>query len=174
RNSACWRSWPAAAGGCSPATACSRTSGATRTRSTAARWTRTCGGCARSSARPPGSWKRSGAWATALPRRTDLAALTVLFAAAFALAAAAWWWERRQRLATESRHGDELARQSARVAAKLDEQAGRTAALFDRMVEGIAVTDGSGRIRLANRAAGDLFGFEAPAAGRTLLEAMRR
>src|SRR6185312_6253150 len=41
-------------------------------------------------------------------------------------------------------------------------------------VEGIAVTDGSGRIRLANRAAGDLFGFEAPAAGRTLLEAMRR
>ncbi|HEX3728230.1 MAG TPA: ATP-binding protein [Opitutaceae bacterium] len=100
--------------------------------------------------------------------------MTVLFAAAFALAAAAWWWERRQRLATESRHGDELARQSARVAAKLDEQADRTAALFDRMVEGIAVTDASGKIRLANRAAGELFGFEPPAVGRTLLEAMRR
>ena len=100
--------------------------------------------------------------------------MAVLFAVAFALAAAAWWWERQQRLAAVSRHSDELARQSARVTAKLDEQADRTAALFDRMVEGIAVTDASGKIRLANRAAGELFGFAAPAVGRTLLEAMRR
>ncbi|HVW19667.1 MAG TPA: ATP-binding protein [Opitutaceae bacterium] len=100
--------------------------------------------------------------------------MAALFAAAFALAAAAWWFERRQRLAAESRHGDELARQRARVAAQIDEQADRTAALFDRMIEGIAVTDAAGKIRLANRAAGELFGFEAPAVGRTLLEAMRR
>ena len=57
---------------------------------------------------------------------------------------------------------------------ELGEQARRTTALFDRMVEGLIVTDSEGRIRLANRAAGDLFGFSLPAVGRTILETTRR
>jgi PAS domain-containing protein len=36
---------------------------------------------------------------------------------------------------------------------ELKEQAQRTAALFDRMVEGLIVVDGSSKIRLANHAA---------------------
>ena len=35
------------------------------------------------------------------------------------------------------------------------------------------VVDAAGRIRLANRAASALFGFEGPAAGKTILEATR-
>jgi two-component system phosphate regulon sensor histidine kinase PhoR len=41
------------------------------------------------------------------------------------------------------------------------------------MVEGLIVVDGGGRIRLANRAAKSLFGFDGHAAGRTILEATR-
>ena len=41
------------------------------------------------------------------------------------------------------------------------------------MVEGLIVVDAAGSIRLANRAAGTLFEFRPPAAGRTLLEAVR-
>ena len=41
------------------------------------------------------------------------------------------------------------------------------------MIEGLIVIDAGGRIRLANRAAGELFGFPSPAIGRTILEATR-
>ncbi len=53
------------------------------------------------------------------------------------------------------------------------EQSQRTSALFDRMVEGLIVVDAAGRIRLANRAAREFFGFGASAMGRTILEATR-
>lgn len=102
------------------------------------------------------------------------AAIPVVLCLLLAAAVAGWWWERSQRLTAESRHAEEIVRRSARVTAQLDEQADRTAALFDRMVEGVAVTDANGRIRIANRAAGELFGFTAPAIGSTLLEATRR
>lgn len=55
--------------------------------------------------------------------------------------------------------------------AELRAQGEHTAALLDRMVEGIIVTDRQGRIRIANRAAGSLFGFLPPAANRSVLEA---
>jgi len=45
-------------------------------------------------------------------------------------------------------------------------------ALFDRMVEGI-ISWAQPAIRLANRAAGEFFGFTPPAADRTVLEATR-
>jgi two-component system phosphate regulon sensor histidine kinase PhoR len=89
------------------------------------------------------------------------------------LASWAWWRERAQRRTTAAGHRVEFAAQGARQAVALAEQAGQSAALFDRMIEGLLVTDASGRIRLANRAASALFGFSAPAAGRTLLEATR-
>jgi two-component system phosphate regulon sensor histidine kinase PhoR len=89
-----------------------------------------------------------------------------------ALGFAVWWF--RGRLAEVEhralREGDE---QRAQREAELNAQAARTTALFDRMIEGLIVADAAGRIRLANRAAGELFGFAPPAAGRTLLEATR-
>ena len=41
------------------------------------------------------------------------------------------------------------------------------------MIEGLIVVDAAGSIRLANQAAGALFGFMPPATGRTLLETVR-
>lgn len=90
------------------------------------------------------------------------------------LGAAAFAWSQRQRLrAATERHERELAEQRAQREVELAAQAERTAALFDRMVEGILVVGPLGRIRLANRAAGELFGFRPPAHERTVLEATR-
>jgi len=85
----------------------------------------------------------------------------------------AWRNERRARRTAVERWRREAAEARAYREAELREQAQRTAALFDRMVEGIIVVGSGGKIRLANRAAGGFFGFEAPAVGRTILEATR-
>jgi len=97
----------------------------------------------------------------------------ILLAATAAVLVAAWARERRLRKAESEGHRRELAEQKANREAELREQSQRTAALFDRMVEGLIVVDAGGRIRLANRAASALFGFEGPAAGKTILEATR-
>jgi len=94
--------------------------------------------------------------------------LTAAVAAGFG-----WWWERGRGIASEARHREEMTRQRAQREAELGEQTQRTAALFDRMVEGLIVVDANGEIRLANRAAGALFAFTAPATGRSLLETVR-
>jgi two-component system phosphate regulon sensor histidine kinase PhoR len=100
-------------------------------------------------------------------------ATLVLLAAAAAALLLAWIRERVLRNADAERNRRELADQRSRREAELKEQSQRTAALFDRMVEGLIVIDAGGRIRLANRAAAVLFGFEPPAAGKTILEATR-
>ena len=87
-------------------------------------------------------------------------------------AGAAWWFRRRLGL-LRTAHTRELADQRAQREAELAAQAERTAALFDRMVEGIIVIGLHGQIRIANRAAGALFNFSPPATGRTVLEATR-
>jgi two-component system phosphate regulon sensor histidine kinase PhoR len=87
--------------------------------------------------------------------------------------ALAWGRERVLRKADAARGRQDLAEQRLRRDAELKEQAQRTAALFDRMVEGLIVVDAVGRIRVANRAAAALFGFEPPAVGKTILEATR-
>jgi two-component system, OmpR family, phosphate regulon sensor histidine kinase PhoR len=87
--------------------------------------------------------------------------------------AVAWIRERRLRVAEADRHHREGAEQRARRDVELKEQALRTAALFDRMVEGLIVVDAGGRIRLANRAAEVLFRFDGHAPGKTVLEATR-
>jgi len=94
--------------------------------------------------------------------------LTAAVAAGFG-----WWWERGRGIASEARHREAMTRQRAQREAELGEQTQRTAALFDRMVEGLIVVDANGEIRLANRAAGALFAFTAPATGRSLLETVR-
>jgi two-component system phosphate regulon sensor histidine kinase PhoR len=81
--------------------------------------------------------------------------------------------ERFLRKADAARGRRDMADQRLRRDAELKEQSQRTAALFDRMVEGLIVVDAGDRIRVANRAAAALFGFEAPAAGKTILEATR-
>ena len=100
----------------------------------------------------------------------------LLYAVLLAVAAAAalgWRRERKRGSLAEARHREELDRQRAQREAELREQTQRTAALFDRMVEGLIVVGANGEIRVANRAAGALFGFAAPATGRTLLETVR-
>jgi two-component system phosphate regulon sensor histidine kinase PhoR len=96
-----------------------------------------------------------------------------LLVAAVAALAFALGRERLRRKAEAERHGRDLAGQRSNREAELREQAQRTSALFDRMVEGLIVVDSAGRIRLANRAAGALFGFEGPAVGKSVLEATR-
>jgi len=100
--------------------------------------------------------------------------VALIFLAAVGVAfAIAWRIERGRRAAELIRHRREVADQRTRREGELREQALRTAALFDRMVEGLIVVDGGGRIRLANRAAEALFGFDGHAPGKTVLEATR-
>jgi two-component system phosphate regulon sensor histidine kinase PhoR len=100
-------------------------------------------------------------------------AALILLAAACATLALAFFMERDLRKAEAVRGVRDLAEQRLRRDAELREQSQRTAALFDRMVEGLIVVDAGGRIRVANKAAAELFGFEPAAVGRTILEATR-
>src|SRR5271167_4490123 len=100
-------------------------------------------------------------------------AVLILLAAAVVALALAWARDSRRRRADEDRGRRDLSEQRSRREAELKEQSQRTAALFDRMVEGLIVVDAGGRIRLSNGAAASLFGFEMPAAGKTILEATR-
>ena len=86
-------------------------------------------------------------------------AVTIVLALLFLAAAFGAWWLRAELHRTRERHAGELADKRAQWEAELTVQAARTAALFDRMVEGIIVVGATGRIRLANRAAAELFGF---------------
>jgi two-component system phosphate regulon sensor histidine kinase PhoR len=97
----------------------------------------------------------------------------IVLAAACAALALAFARERALRRADAARGRRDLTEQRLRRDAELKEQSQRTAALFDRMVEGLIVVDAGGRIRVANKAAAALFGFEPPAVGRTILEATR-
>jgi two-component system phosphate regulon sensor histidine kinase PhoR len=100
-------------------------------------------------------------------------AVLILLVVAVAVFAAAWARERRHRRADEDRKGRDIVEQRSRREIELREQSQRTASLFDRMVEGLIVVDAGGRIRLANRAAAVLFGFEGSAVGKTVIEATR-
>jgi two-component system phosphate regulon sensor histidine kinase PhoR len=84
------------------------------------------------------------------------------------------WLFRAQLAAATARHERELADYRLERDAELRAHAARTTALFDRMIEGIIVVGANGRIRLANHAAGNLFGFAPPAADRTVMEATRQ
>lgn len=83
------------------------------------------------------------------------------------------WWFRDQLIHEQQRQSHDFAALTEQRERELHAQAERTAALFDRMVEGLIVLGADGRIRLANRAAGALFDFAPPATGRTVLEATR-
>jgi two-component system phosphate regulon sensor histidine kinase PhoR len=99
--------------------------------------------------------------------------LEIILLLLFAAAGAALWSRRNQLRDLQIRHARELEDQRMQRGAELAAQAERTAALFDRMVEGIIVVGANGKIRMANRAAGTLFNFAPPAADRTVIEATR-
>jgi two-component system phosphate regulon sensor histidine kinase PhoR len=100
-------------------------------------------------------------------------AALILLGVVAAVLAAALIRDRMLRAGEAARFSREMEEFRIRRDAELSEQAQRTAALFDRMVEGLIVVDAGGRIRLANRAAAALFDFKIPAAGKTVLEATR-
>jgi len=102
-----------------------------------------------------------------------MTALGIIVLVLLTAAAAVLWWQHGQLKLLRARHAKELAAQRTQREVELAAQAERTAALFDRMVEGIIVVGPHGRIRLANRAAGVLFDFAPPASDRTVLEATR-
>jgi two-component system phosphate regulon sensor histidine kinase PhoR len=99
--------------------------------------------------------------------------ISILLLVAGAALAAGWYRERRLRQADAVANAREIAEQRTRREAELREQSLRTAALFDRMVEGLIVVNAGGQIRLANRAAESLFGLQGRAVGKTVLEATR-
>lgn len=82
-------------------------------------------------------------------------------------------WQRAQASAVHQRQARELAEQRNAREVELQAQSTRTAALFDRMVEGILVVGADGRVRLANPATLALFQATPPLEGRTVLEATR-
>lgn len=85
----------------------------------------------------------------------------------------ALWWQRGQMAALRRQHAQEIAAKRAKREAELKAQAEQTAALFDRMVEGIIVMGPDRNIRLANRAVGLLFHFTGSAIGQRVIEATR-
>ena len=102
-----------------------------------------------------------------------MSALEIFLLLLLATAAGLLWWLRRELVRARARHERELAKQQARRDAELAAGEERTAALFDRMVEGVIVVGADGKILIANRAAATLFHFSALATGRTVLEATR-
>lgn len=102
-----------------------------------------------------------------------MSALEILLLLALIAAAAIAWWLRSRLRDERARHAREIAEQLAQRETELSAQVERTAALFDRMVEGIIVVGPNGKIRIANRAAGSLFNFTPPATDRTVLETTR-
>ena len=82
------------------------------------------------------------------------------------------WWQRRfERLQSASTREIEIVKQKqqhASIQFKAQQDA-----LFDSMAEGLLLLDETGRIQLANRAFGELFGLSADIRSRTILEALR-
>src|SRR5688572_15405691 len=104
---------------------------------------------------------------------STMTALEITLLLLLATAGGVLWWMRAQRVKLEQRYAREIAEQRAQRETELSAQVERTAALFDRMVEGIIVVGPNGKIRIANRAAGALFNFTPPATDRTVLETTR-
>jgi two-component system phosphate regulon sensor histidine kinase PhoR len=102
-----------------------------------------------------------------------MTALEITFLILLIAAGASLWWMRTKRIQLEHAHARELAGQRTQRETELSAQVEQTAALFDRMVEGIIVVGATGKIRIANRAAGALFNFTPPATDRTVLETTR-
>src|SRR5438552_5003234 len=96
--------------------------------------------------------------------------LTIL--ALLGLGALHFWWRGRftRAQATSRREIEALKRVHEQSAVQSET---RQEVLFNSMVEGLLLLDGSGRIQMANRAFGSLFELRADVRGKTILEALR-
>lgn len=99
--------------------------------------------------------------------------LVLALGALCGIALLGWVREINRRLQAERQAEADAARQRDERETQAREQAQRTAALFDRMVEGLIITDAAGMVRLVNQAAARLFGFTDGATGKSLIEVTR-
>ncbi|MDA7511557.1 PAS domain-containing protein, partial [Verrucomicrobia bacterium] len=60
-----------------------------------------------------------------------------------------------------------------RLSRELQEAATQQETLFDRMIEGVLILDGQGKVRLVNAALRDLFGLTGELQGKRLIETVR-
>jgi two-component system phosphate regulon sensor histidine kinase PhoR len=96
----------------------------------------------------------------------------VILVAILALAALHLWWRARlQRLEGEFQR--KLAEQKAEEEQASNQLKAQRDALFNSMAEGLLLLDDSGRIQLANRAFGEMFGLTVDIRSRTVIEALR-
>ena len=96
--------------------------------------------------------------------------LTLLAAAALVLLHFAWRSKFLRAQAATQEEIEKLKQSQQQIAARSQTQ---QEALFNSMVEGLLLLDESGRIRLANRAFGELFEIQIEVRGKTILEALR-
>src|SRR5258708_21194976 len=83
-----------------------------------------------------------------------------------------FWWRRRfDKARHAAREQIELLQEAqARTTLQIRTQ---KEVLFNGMIEGLLLLDGEGRIQLANRAFGTLFGLGTDVRGKTIMEALR-
>ena len=79
----------------------------------------------------------------------------------------------RRRSAERLRHSLECEQLELDLAEARRNSSSELESLLDQMLEALIAIDGSGNVRLANRAAAGLFGFSLPVAGKGLLEVVR-
>jgi len=82
---------------------------------------------------------------------------------------------RRRRKLTEelAENRAALSKTEVRLSRELQEAASQQETLFDRMIEGVLILDGLGKVRLVNAALRDLFGLTDDVRGKRLIEAVR-
>ena len=85
-----------------------------------------------------------------------------------------WHQKKRAELRDEIADlNDHLSESNARMSRELAAAAERQATLFDRMIEGVLILDGGGRVQLINATTRKLFGLDLSVRGKRLLEAIR-
>ena len=104
----------------------------------------------------------------------ELTTLALILVSALLLAVLGLWRNERARRAEAER----VAREKERFISSKQEELqasfdAQSRALFDSMVEGVLLVDGSGRIRMANQALQRLFGVSTGLTDRNILEAFR-
>ena len=82
------------------------------------------------------------------------------------------WWRNKFRRAAESSSA-EIEILKRRMAEDVIDRQAQQSAVFDSMVEGLLLLDGSGRVQLANRAFKKQFALEDAVLGKTVLEILR-
>lgn len=87
---------------------------------------------------------------------------------------ALWHYERGRRIAAAAEAKKDREQLEATHEAALRERTAQLEAVLNQMLEALIAIDGQGRVRLANRAAARLFGFEEGVIGKTLMEVVRQ